>query len=88
MERDQSMEMTPQPLPPPLLNQIAGINRLSAYDSPASSGWSSSAATAATSHRSHPPLPPSQNNLRNALPTACTSNEGSPSDKSVSFVLH
>ncbi|KAM7541216.1 hypothetical protein Aperf_G00000022666 [Anoplocephala perfoliata] len=80
-EQHQPVELASPLLPPPLPNQTGpGINRLSAYDSPASSGCSSSAAA---SHRSHPPLPPSQNNLGNAPPAACTSNEGSLSDKSM-----
>ncbi|VUZ56161.1 unnamed protein product [Hymenolepis diminuta] len=84
VERHRSLEMAPPPLPPP--NQTTVMNRLSAFDSPTTSSGCSSSTSAAALHQK-PPFQPSsnQNNrLGNTPPAACTSNEGSLSDKSMS----
>ncbi|KAM3178591.1 hypothetical protein ACTXT7_002218 [Hymenolepis weldensis] len=83
MERHRSLEMAPPPLPPP--NQTTVMNRLSAFDSQTTSSGCSSSTSAAPLHQK-PPFQPSsnQNNRLGHTPAACTSNEGSLSDKSMS----
>lgn len=95
MERHRSLEMAPPPpFPPP--NQITQtVNRLSAFDSPTTSSGCSSSASAAPLHQKPTlPSPTTQNNnsnlnqLGNMHPQNCTSNEGSLSDKSVSWFIY